>query len=67
MDTTLEITATERQHELVAWAAELGAAIAEHSATHDREGTFVAEPGQCGCIRTFDPMFAGKVYPGCFR
>ena len=27
----------------MAWAAELGAAIAEHAARHDRDGTFVAE------------------------
>ena len=43
MSFTLDTDQTERQHELVAWAAELGAAIAEHSAGHDREGTFVAE------------------------
>ncbi|HEY8092609.1 MAG TPA: acyl-CoA dehydrogenase family protein [Acidimicrobiales bacterium] len=43
MDTTLEIATTERQRDLVAWAAELGAAITEQSADHDRDGSFVHE------------------------
>jgi alkylation response protein AidB-like acyl-CoA dehydrogenase len=41
---TLTTTPTDDQErELVAWASELGTAIAEHSALHDRDGTFVAE------------------------
>ena len=41
---TLTTTPTDDQErELVAWASELGTAIAEHSARHDRDGTFVAE------------------------
>lgn len=32
-----------REQALVAWADELGGALAEHSATHDRDGTFVTE------------------------
>lgn len=33
----------DRERELVSWAADIGTRIAEHSARHDREGTFVAE------------------------
>jgi alkylation response protein AidB-like acyl-CoA dehydrogenase len=43
MSTLHEIMPTDRERELVAWAAELGAAIADQSARHDREGSFVAE------------------------
>lgn len=32
-----------REQALVAWADELGSALGEHSATHDRDGTFVTE------------------------
>jgi alkylation response protein AidB-like acyl-CoA dehydrogenase len=39
-DTT---TYQDHERELVAWAGELGAGIAEHSARHDRDGTFVEE------------------------
>ncbi len=35
--------ATEREQELVAWADELGQAIAGHAPEHDRDGTFVSE------------------------
>ncbi len=34
---------TEREDELVAWAAELGASISGYAARHDRDGTFVSE------------------------
>ncbi len=37
---------TDREQELVAWAGELGAQIAEHAARHDRDGTFVEEAYQ---------------------
>jgi alkylation response protein AidB-like acyl-CoA dehydrogenase len=43
MTTLHEIMPTDRERELVAWAAELGATISDQSARHDREGTFVAE------------------------
>jgi alkylation response protein AidB-like acyl-CoA dehydrogenase len=33
----------DRERELVSWAAAIGARIGEHSARHDREGTFVTE------------------------
>src|SRR5690606_3902300 len=38
---TTDVNAKEA--ELVAWAAEIGQAVSEHSARHDRDGTFVAE------------------------
>ncbi len=34
---------TDGRNDLVAWAAEIGAAAAEHAARHDREGSFVSE------------------------
>jgi acyl-CoA dehydrogenase len=34
---------TQREQELVAWAAEIGAQAAEFSVQHDRDGTFVTE------------------------
>ena len=43
MTTTTNDIRPDRQRELVAWAAELGATIGEHAARHDREGTFVDE------------------------
>ncbi|MCU1355537.1 MAG: acyl-CoA dehydrogenase [Acidimicrobiales bacterium] len=33
----------DRERELVAWAAEIGAQVGEHSTRHDRDGTFVTE------------------------
>lgn len=43
MSTTELMGSMDRERELVAWAAELGARIGEHAARHDREGSFVAE------------------------
>jgi alkylation response protein AidB-like acyl-CoA dehydrogenase len=43
MTTTPDTAALDREAELVAWAAELGAKIAPHAAAHDRDGTFVSE------------------------
>jgi alkylation response protein AidB-like acyl-CoA dehydrogenase len=44
MSTTLpDPTTTDRERELVAWAAELGREVAEHAERHDRDGTFVTE------------------------
>ena len=43
MTTTIDSHQTDRESELVAWAAELGAQIGRHSEQHDREGTFVSE------------------------
>ena len=43
MTTTTELTTNDKERELVAWAAQLGTRIAEHSARHDRDGTFVTE------------------------
>jgi len=43
MTTTLHHDAGTRKAELVAWADELGAAIAGHAVDHDRDGTFVTE------------------------
>jgi alkylation response protein AidB-like acyl-CoA dehydrogenase len=43
MSTLNEITPTDRERELVAWAAELGSEINAHASRHDREGSFVAE------------------------
>lgn len=40
---TTEIPTTEREHELVAWAAELGARISPFTVEHDRDGSFVTE------------------------
>jgi acyl-CoA dehydrogenase len=34
---------TDGRDDLVAWAAEIGAAAAEHATRHDREGSFVSE------------------------
>lgn len=42
MTTTMDPT-TAREAELVAWADDLGRQIADHTSTHDRDGTFVAE------------------------
>ncbi|MDY7099965.1 MAG: acyl-CoA dehydrogenase family protein [Actinomycetota bacterium] len=36
-------SAAERERELVAWAAEIGARISRFAADHDRDGTFVTE------------------------
>ncbi|HEX7276346.1 MAG TPA: acyl-CoA dehydrogenase family protein [Acidimicrobiales bacterium] len=38
-----DVQATDRERDLVGWAAEIGAQIGEHTARHDREGTFVSE------------------------
>jgi alkylation response protein AidB-like acyl-CoA dehydrogenase len=46
MSTTGDVETRDRERELVAWAAEIGARISEHSAGHDRDGTFVAEAYQ---------------------
>jgi acyl-CoA dehydrogenase len=43
MSTTIDPSATDRERELVAWAAELGAKIAPYATEHDRDGTFVTE------------------------
>lgn len=43
MSIASDIRPTDREHELVAWAAELGAAVTDAAARHDREGSFVAE------------------------
>jgi alkylation response protein AidB-like acyl-CoA dehydrogenase len=43
MSTTIDPSAIDRERELVAWAAELGAKIAPFAAEHDRDGTFVTE------------------------
>jgi acyl-CoA dehydrogenase len=43
MDAMSNVESTNRERELVTWAAELGATIGEHSKRHDREGTFVTE------------------------
>ncbi len=43
MTIAMEPSTTSREHELVQWAAELGAKVSEHSARHDLEGTFVHE------------------------
>lgn len=43
MGVTSDIHTTDQQRELVAWAAELGAAIGHYATQHDREGSFVAE------------------------
>jgi len=43
MGVASDIQTGDRQDELVAWAAELGAGIGEHAARHDHEGSFVAE------------------------
>ncbi len=43
MSTSEDVRTEDRERELVAWAAELGAQIGEHAARHDRDGTFVAE------------------------
>jgi acyl-CoA dehydrogenase len=40
---TTALRDTTRETDLVAWAARLGAGIAEHAARHDRDGTFVTE------------------------
>ena len=42
--TTMDNAETvDRERAVVAWAAEIGAQVGEHSARHDREGTFVSE------------------------
>lgn len=41
--TLLSADTSSREEELVAWADELGRTIGEHTAAHDRDGTFVAE------------------------
>lgn len=43
MSIASDLRPTDREHELVAWAAELGAAVSDTAARHDREGSFVAE------------------------
>ena len=43
MSTIERASETDRELELVAWAAALGREIGEHAARHDRDGTFVAE------------------------
>ena len=43
MDITTDHTATEREGELVAWAASLGQQIAPYARRHDQDGTFVHE------------------------
>lgn len=43
MTATLPTDAPDRERDLVAWAAELGAQIAPHAARHDADGTFVSE------------------------
>jgi acyl-CoA dehydrogenase len=43
MTTTGDADTRARERTLIAWAAEIGAQIGEHSARHDREGTFVSE------------------------
>ncbi len=43
MTTTDEMKKTDQERDLIAWAAELGAMIHDHSARHDEEGTFVSE------------------------
>lgn len=41
--TMIDEPTTDVEAGLVAWAAELGSQIAQHSRSHDRDGTFVAE------------------------
>jgi hypothetical protein len=43
MDAMSNVESTNRERELVTWAAELGATIGARSKRHDREGTFVTE------------------------
>jgi alkylation response protein AidB-like acyl-CoA dehydrogenase len=43
MTTATDAPTSDRERELVRWAADLGAKISEHSARHDQEGTFVQE------------------------
>lgn len=43
MTTMTQHSTADKERELVAWAAELGAAIGVHSARHDDDGTFVTE------------------------
>jgi alkylation response protein AidB-like acyl-CoA dehydrogenase len=43
IETTTPMTERDREHELVAWAADLGAQAGEHAVRHDRDGTFVHE------------------------